>query len=261
MPEGHTIHRIAKDHQRLLRGQSLILISPQGRFSEEAKQLTGKKLLDIEAHGKHLFYRWVNQQYVHVHLGLYGKFRLHSNPAPEPRGAVRVRMIGKRHSVDLNGPNQCEILNPAQYQQIKQRLGLDPLGDVQDIEPTWNRISSSRAAIGSLLLDQSIIAGIGNIYRAELLFLTRIHPERPGKQITRAEFETLWKLTKELMGIGVAQNRIVTVIEIKTEIESLRRIQNRFWIYKNPECPRCHSDVYCWELAGRTIYACDKCQL
>ena len=170
-------------------------------------------------------------------------------------------MIGTRNSVDLNGPNQCEILSVQQYQHIKQRLGLDPLGEDQDIEPTWERISSSRAAIGSLLLDQSIIAGIGNIYRAELLFLTRIHPERMGKQITRAEFETLWKLTQELMGIGVIQNRIVTVVKTKTNIEPLRRIRNRFWIYKNPECPRCHSDVYYWEMAGRTMYACDQCQL
>ena len=100
MPEGHTIHRLARDHQKFFSGQKLIITSPQGRFESEAKKLSGKRLQSVEAHGKHLFYNFAGRSKssptrVHVHLGLYGKFRLHKNPAPEPRGAVRVRMIGE----------------------------------------------------------------------------------------------------------------------------------------------------------------------
>ena len=73
--------------RRRFAGQKLIVTSPQGRFEKQAKKLSGKKLIAAEAHGKHLFYRFggtraANRLMVHIHLGLYGKFRLHKNPAP-----------------------------------------------------------------------------------------------------------------------------------------------------------------------------------
>ena len=108
MPEGHTLHRIARDHSKWFGGQKLIVFSPQGRFEEEAEQLSGRTLSKAEAFGKHLIYRF-GKKIMHVHLGLYGKFRLHKNPAPDPRGAVRVRMVGDSRSFDLNGPNSCQL--------------------------------------------------------------------------------------------------------------------------------------------------------
>ena len=89
MPEGHTIHRIARDHHKWFAGQKLIATSPQGRFEDEAKRINGKTLRAVTAHGKHLFYHWNRNLIGHIHLGLYGKFRVHQNPAPEPRGAVQ----------------------------------------------------------------------------------------------------------------------------------------------------------------------------
>ena len=62
MPEGHTIHRIARDHQKWFAGQKLIVTSPQGRFEDEAQRVSGKKLREVTAHGKHLFYHWPNKR-------------------------------------------------------------------------------------------------------------------------------------------------------------------------------------------------------
>ena len=185
MPEGHTIHRIARDQRGWFAGQSMGLCSPQGRFEKEAKKLDGSVLQDVTAHGKHLFYHWSPQKIVHVHLGLYGKFRIHKNPAPEPRGAVRVRMIGQDRSFDLNGPTCCELIGAKEFQAIKDRLGQDPLSKNACPETLWKRISNSRSAIGTLLLNQAVIAGIGNIYRAEILFLLGIHPETPANALSR----------------------------------------------------------------------------
>ncbi|HVM14166.1 MAG TPA: DNA-formamidopyrimidine glycosylase family protein, partial [Egibacteraceae bacterium] len=58
MPEGHTIHRLARDHRRDLAGRRIAVSSPQGRFVAGARRLDGRTLLDVEAYGKHLFYRW-----------------------------------------------------------------------------------------------------------------------------------------------------------------------------------------------------------
>ena len=262
MPEGHTIHRIKNEHNASFSSQKLVVLSPQGRFSEGAKLLSGRQLNAAEAYGKHLFYHWSGRKILHVHLGLYGKFRLFKNPAPEPRGAVRVRMIGDYSAFDLNGPNRCELFGRDDYNRLLQRVGPDPLREDADPESAWQKINRSRATIGSLLLNQSVIAGIGNVYRAEILFRLRIHPDRPGKELARNEFDELWQMAVELMSIGVKYNRIITVSREQIgKPLSRANASERLNIYKKPECPECQSDIYYWASGGRTIYACESCQV
>jgi len=268
MPEGHTVHRIARDHEKAFAGQKMIVTSPQGRFESEADLLTGRKLKSVSAHGKHLFYHWTPKRggsdaanMVHVHLGLYGKFRLHKNPAPEPRGAVRVRMIGKEKAFDLNGPTRCELLSKANHQKLLNRLGQDPLQLESDPEIVWNRISKSRAALGTLLLNQSVIAGLGNIYRAEILFLMGIHPEQPGTSLDRDDFDKLWKFCVDLLKIGVRYNRIITVdFSVTQKTPSRLNRDERLLVYKKSRCTRCNTKIRKWTLGSRTMYACEKCQ-
>lgn len=259
MPEGHTIHRIARDHTKWFAGQSLAVLSPQGRFADQAKKLSGKKLISIEAFGKHLLYNWTDGLRMHIHLGLYGKYRIHKNPAPEPRGAVRIRAIGAERTFDLNGPNQCELISKTDYETLRGRIGQDPLRDDADPEKIWERIRKSRSTIGQLLLNQSLFAGIGNIYRTEILFLLSIHPERLGKEISREEFDAIWDCCVRLLQTGMKYNRIITVEHPVAALTRLKRGQ-RFNIYKTPQCPRCNSDIYYWELGARTVYACEECQ-
>lgn len=261
MPEGHTIHRLAKDHQENYRGQPLQVSSPQGRFESEAERLNGQRLDRVEAHGKHLFYHWEAGELVHIHLGLYGKFRNYRTPVQPPRGQVRLRLVGQDRYVDLHGPNRCEILSGEQYAAIRQRLGDDPLRRDACPERVAERVLTSRAAIGSLLLNQSIIAGIGNVYRAELLYLTQIHPSRAGNQLSGDQFQQLWDLTVKLLRVGVRHNRIITV-DRESAGKPLSRLTSaeRLWIYKKSHCPACGTPVSKWDLGSRAIYACDSCQ-
>ncbi len=261
MPEGHTIHRIARDHQQWFAGQKLAVASPQGRFAVDARKLSGKKLRDVTAHGKHLFYHWGGRQLIHIHLGLYGKFRVHKNPAPEPRGAVRLRVIGRDRCFDLNGPNCCELIDVEKYESIRARLGQDPLRADACPETAWQRIQRSRAPIGNLLLNQAVIAGVGNVYRAEILFLLGMHPERPGNQLARDDFESLWRLTVDLLQKGVKYNRIITVERDQVD-KPLSRLPatERLNIYKKRHCPSCQGRVKTWQLGNRKMYACVECQ-
>lgn len=262
MPEGHTIHRLARDHQKWFGWQTVTVTSPQGRFAEEAKRLSGKKLASIEAHGKHLFYRFGKQNYLHIHLGLYGKFRLFKTPMPTPRGEVRVRLVGDTHGFDLNGPNQCELITAQEVFEIRNRLGIDPLRTDSDPELLWQKMQHSKKPIGSVLIDQSMIAGIGNIYRAEILFLLRIHPGRLAKHITREEFDDLWSLTQSLLELGVRYNRIITVTKEQAG-KSLTRLSNeeRLLVYKKDFCQDCGCPIAKIDLAARPIYFCDTCQV
>ena len=261
MPEGHTIHRLARDHTRDFVGQKLQLSSPQGRFAEEAQQLTGKKLKSVEAHGKHLCWEFSATRRIHIHLGLYGKFRPHKLPPPEPRGAVRLRVMGQDKAFDLNGPNRCELITTDQWRAVRSKLGPDPLRNDANPDVVWSRIRKSRQAIGKLLMDQTVIAGVGNVYRAEILFLQGIHPERAGGDLDEAEFSELWKKLKELMQIGVKHNRII--IADPKEIGKPRSRMNReerLLIYKRKVCTRCDGDVDWWDLGARKAYACKRCQ-
>ncbi len=261
MPEGHTIHRVARDHGRDFCGQSMRISSPQGRFADGAKQLDGRTLEAVEAFGKHLLYRWSGGKLLHIHLGLYGKFRRHPSPPPEPRGQVRLRAVGADHAFDLNGPNRCELLTKKDWAAVRQRLGEDPLRRDSDPEKAWARVGNSRAAIGSLLLNQSVIAGVGNIYRSEVLFLLGIHPETPGRDLSEGLFTQMWEKLEELLAIGVRYNRII--IAEPSEVGKPRgrmRRDERLLVYKKSHCPRCDGPIGSWELAARTVYACDNCQ-
>lgn len=261
MPEGHTIHRIARDHQRDFAGQRLTLSSPQGRFADGARRLTGKELVAVEAYGKHLFYRWDGRNVLHIHLGLYGKFRRHRVPVPDPIGQVRLRAVGAESAFDLNGPTACEVLPPAQVSRILARLGPDPLRKDADPEQVWQRIRKSRAPLGTLLLNQSVLAGVGNVYRSEVLFLQKIHPDRPGQALSREEFDGLWQRLVTLLEIGVRYNRII--VADPNEVGKPRSRMNRserLLIYKRATCVHCDGSIRSYVLGARKIFACDRCQ-
>lgn len=261
MPEGHTIHRVARDHQKRYAGQQLSVSSPQGRFKAGARKLDGATLEHVEAYGKHLFYWWESDQVLHIHLGLYGKFRNHGSPPPSPRGAVRLRVVSESSAFDLNGPTACEVITPAKRDTITDRLGADPLRRDANIEGAWQRISRSRAAIGTLLLDQSVIAGIGNVYRAEALFVNRINPERAGRSLRRHEFDSLWKTLVDMLRVGVKYNRIITADpNVVGKPPGRMNAVERLLCYKKEQCPVCEATIKTWTLGGRKMHACPMCQ-
>jgi endonuclease-8 len=261
MPEGHTIHRLARDHRRDLLGQELSASSPQGRFAEEARQLSGRQLTAIEAHGKHLGYRWEGDLWMHVHLGLYGKFRRLTAPFPEPRGQVRLRTLGAERGFDLVGPNACELLDASQWQAIRDRLGPDPLRSDADPELVWDRVRRSRAPLGALLLNQAVIAGVGNVYRSEALFLQGVSPLRLGKDLTRDEFDRLWQTLCDLLRIGVRYNRIIVADPSEVGKPRGRMTRHeRLLIYKKTHCVRCAGPIATLVVGARKAFACTTCQ-
>ncbi len=259
MPEGHTIHKIARDQTGWLVGGPLRVSSPQGRFAEDAARVDGATLRRIEAYGKHLFYEWDTGEIGHVHLGLFGRFRVHHGDEPvEPKGAVRMRLVGERVIVDLNGPTACSVDPPAVRDEIVGRLGPDPLRRDGRPEPMIDRIARSKRPIGDLLMDQSVVAGIGNVYRAEALFVTGIHPRRPGNTLHEAETRALWDTATAMLRQGVRDGRIVTVRRDELGLPRGRRIPRReaTYVYQRDRCLRCGDAIRTIEIANRTCYYC-----
>lgn len=252
MPEGHTIHRLAIDLARDFEGKTVRASSPQGRFVD-AELVDGQPLERAHAVGKHLFLDFPGGR-VHIHLGLFGKLRRRTQ-IEAPRETVRLRLSNDEVVWDLTGPTACHLVSDDEFETLVGRLGADPLAEAKRSPRTWARVHASRRAIGALLLDQSIFAGIGNVYRAELLFLVGLHPATPGTAVPKATFERLWSLSKELLRRGVKANRIVTVANA-----GRARRGERLYVYKQANCRVCGSDIEHATLASRTIYFCPMCQ-
>ena len=257
MPEGHTIHRAARDQSRFLAGQVVSASSPQGRFAAGAKRLDGRRCLGVEAFGKHLIHRFEGAGFLHLHLGLFGRFRSGKLPAPPPRGAVRVRLVSATHVVDVNGPTICEILDDHGLQTLIGRIGPDPLRADAEPERAFKRLSTSRAPVGRLIMDQSVMAGIGNIYRTEILWRQGIHPLTPGRMLDRQAFDRLWRDAVALLELGVKRKAIITV---DGQSPSKSRYRERVNIFGKDRCPKCDGRVQPIEIDGRRAFFCGICQ-
>ena len=259
MPEGHTIHRAALDQRRWLLNHPLRVCSPQGRFAQGAALLDERCCVSIEAFGKHLLYGFDSALWLHIHLGLFGRFRPHPSPASIPTGAVRVRLEGPVKTFDIHGPNTCELLDCDEVYKLRARIGPDVLRADADPDLAFRRITKSRSTIGQLLMNQSVIAGIGNIYRTELLWRCRIHPQTPGRALDRAAFDSLWCDAQMLLAEGVRRNAIITVDQMMAK-PGRGRYRERVNIFGKERCPHCENAIHKFSLDKRTVYACESCQ-
>ncbi|WP_328391669.1 Fpg/Nei family DNA glycosylase [Nocardia sp. NBC_00416] len=268
MPEGHTLHRLARRHEQRLAGAVVRASSPQGKFEAGAARVDGRILLRSEAWGKHLLHEYEGEIFVHVHLGLYGTFTESELPMPEPVGQVRMRLAGTGRDgggfgTDLRGPTACEVLTPPEVTALVARLGPDPLRPDADPDRAWERIRRSRRTIGSLLLDQRAIAGVGNVYRAEVLFRHGISPDRPGREVTAAEWSALWADLVDLMRVGVRRGKMHVVRpEHDHGAPSYAPDRPRTYVYRRAgeACRCCAEPVRHTVLEGRNLFWCARCQ-
>ncbi|MEH0109060.1 zinc finger domain-containing protein [Tersicoccus sp. MR15.9] len=331
MPEGHSIHRLARQLTDVFGGQRVRVSSPQGRFAAGAELLDGHVLTRAEAVGKQLLVRFDGEgagrttnspaggsraddadghRVLRIHLGLYGAFSFGGDASfvgassigaprrmgeaengtevgedaeytgpPAPVGAVRVRLVSDHGWADLRGPTACEVITAEDVQALREAAGPDPLRQAGDDERQDDGASFSRllrrrgVACGQLLMDQAVVSGIGNVYRAELLWRAGIDPYRLGKSITEQEAADLWADAVFLMHDGVRLGRIVTTqrdphhpvareeLTLDTDAADIPDEATRF-VYKHTgeACPHCGTTIATAVMAGRNLYWCPGCQ-
>ena len=266
MPEGHTIHRAARLQRKALRGKVVRADSPQGRFAAGAAVLDGQALRDVEAYGKHLFYRWSGGDTLHVHLGLYGRFMVgpRTDPLPPTTPGTRLRLVAQDVVLHLAGAAACELIDPAEEDAIVARLGPDPLRRDADPERAWAALRRRTIPVGAALLDQKVLCGVGNVYRAEALFVTHLWPGRPARDLSRPEFDRLWTTVVAMLTDGERAGRILTVDPRDVGVRSRRAVPwtERVYVYKRQglPCRRCGTPIVAWTSALRAIFGCPTCQ-
>lgn len=262
MPEGHTIHRRARDHARWFAGGPVEVTSPQGRFAQGAAALDGAVLRGVEAWGKHLLYQFEGDQWLHVHLGLYGRFRVR-RPQTSWRSAPRLVLGHDTREIWLSGPTACELLDAQGMRAIQARLGPDPLRPDGSEDRFVDNVAHRRKAAGAVLLDQALVAGIGNVYRAELLFLVGVHPATPARDVGEARWRALWRQAERLLDLGVRLDRIVTVDPAERGKQTPRQLarHERLYVYRRRRCVRCRGPIKTATVAARAVWFCPTCQV
>lgn len=333
MPEGHSVHRIARQFSRNFVSHMVHASSPQGRFVDGAAMIDGQKMLDARAVGKQMFLEFDNGFWMRVHLGMYGAWDFAGeivmdatiasangrvrdedhhgsvldapNPdavvldsagensltsigaprrarlrmaeseresddaeafPPDPVGQVRVRLLTETVCADLRGPTACEILDQTQVEAVVARLGPDPLVD-SGPEPEQRFVDAVRkrqTPIGLLLMDQSVVSGIGNIYRAEMLFRARLDPHTPGRALAEEVVRALWKDWAKLLRIGVETGQMMTMDNLDPAAyrAAMADRADRHWVYKREglPCRVCGTNILLDEMGARKLYWCPSCQ-
>jgi endonuclease-8/formamidopyrimidine-DNA glycosylase len=294
VPEGHSVRRLAQQFGDVFTGETLCVSSPQGRFTAGAALLDGQVLTDSRAHGKHLFLHFDHAVVLHVHLGLYGAWDFGGDATfrgassigaprkigeselfadleevgyagpPEPKGAVRVRLVSRHGWADLRGATTCAAITEAEARAVLARLGPDPLGkNPEDRARFVTGLLSRKTPIAALLMDQKVIAGVGNVYRAEVLFRQRQDPWLPGNALSAGAAGLLWDDTATVMADGVRDGRIITTpAAYWQEGAELPAGADAHYVYKREglPCRVCDAPVAMTELAGRKLYWCPACQ-
>ncbi|ALE06169.1 formamidopyrimidine-DNA glycosylase [Arthrobacter sp. ERGS1:01] len=322
MPEGHSVHRLARQFGDVFGAATLAVSSPQGKFAAGAALLDGQVLEHAQAHGKQMFLYFSHDHVLRVHLGLYGAWDFGGDSTftgassigaprrvgeqeiaddsgtggvggytgpPEPKGAVRVRLVSEHGWADLRGPTACEVLAPAEAAAVRAKLGPDPLINAAgDADEFVRRIRKSGTGIGLQLMKQDVLAGVGNVYRAEVLFRLGLDPQLPGTSLSADEAQALWADVVALMNDGVRDGRIIT-----TELadrpsglgiavgrasgwrddgggrpgtaSSVNRevpVEDAHYVYKRNglPCRHCGTVIAMAELGGRKLYWCPSCQ-
>lgn len=267
MPEGHVIHRCAHDIVDAFGGHVVSVSSPQGRFADAAALLDGTVLTGAEAVGKHLFVEFAGERFVWIHLGLIGKLQWDAPERPASPETLRLRIAAGERRLDLRGPQWCRLVTADEKDAAVAKSGPDPLRPDADPARAWAKVHRSKKPIGALLMDQAIFAGVGNIYRAEVLFRHGVDPLVPGSSIERPVFDALWADLVELMPLGVRDRRIDTVYpqhtpEAMGRAARVDRHGGEVYVYRRAgdPCLVCGTPIARIDFQGRNLYWCPVCQ-
>jgi endonuclease VIII len=243
MPEGDSLHRAARRLQVLV-GERVAVETPHPQAAAErvAERLDGRRLLGVEAVGKNLLLSFEGGLVLRSHLRMSGRWQVRRRGSPR-RGLPWLVLQSPSHEAVLwNGP-VLELSNRA-----TRRLGPDILAEAADFERMLANLRREHPGreLGDALLDQRLVAGIGNLWKAEALWHARVSPWRPLGELTDEELQN---------GLGEAARLMRGSIETGSKERAVYRRAGR-------PCPRCRTAIRSRGQGddNRTAYWCPSCQ-
>lgn len=231
-----------------------------------AQEIVGLSFQGIERRGKYLKFIMSAGQTLVIHLRMTGQLRYSTNDSPLPRHTHVIFQLSNGQELRYTDMRQFGTMYLACHEQIDQisgiyRLGWEPLTDFP-LEDFVATLKNRKARIKSVLLNQQIIAGIGNIYADEALFLAGIHPARFANSLTLAEAQALHRAIVQVLQAGV-QMRGTSFSDYVDGLGRSGSFQHELAVYgrQGEACPRCGSEIERQKLCGRSSHYCPLCQL
>ena len=243
MPEGDALHRAARRLQVLV-GERLEVETPhpRARVTRVAQRLDGRKLLGVEAVGKNLLLRFEDGLVLRSHLRMSGRWQVLPRNGTR-RGTPWLVLRGAESEAVLWDGPVLEL-----DESRVRSLGPDILADPPNLDAMVARLRGAdpRTAIGEALLDQRLVAGIGNLWRAEALWRAQISPWRPLRELEDEEVRT---------ALGEAARLMRGSLDSGLKVRAVYRRAGR-------PCPRCGSEIRSRGQGdhNRIAYWCPECQ-
>lgn len=262
MPEGDTVHKLSAAIGESLIGEQLERVE---LFRRRERDAEGSKVIAVEALGKHLFITLDQAYMLRVHLGMWGSWHRYPRGASWQRPAEQADLLLETAATSLVcfNPKEVEYLpsDGLRDHDIRNHLGPDLLAPSLKLERDWPEIeqrlqqwSEPQRPLLDVLLDQRIACGIGNIYKSELLFISRLAPLKPLAEVSREQLREIYQLARDLLKANLGGGPRVTRFEHGGNL----------WVYgrRRRPCYRCRTPISTARLGEhhRVTYWCSRCQ-
>jgi formamidopyrimidine-DNA glycosylase len=246
---GKTVSAVVVHDERIVRDVSA---------RQFCSKLKGAKLQRTRRHGKYLFLALDRAYWLVIHFGMSGAVAHFADAAGEPRfSRMRLDLGGNGHLAytDQRLLGHVAFTSNPQTLVAELRLGPDALDAALDLAALRERFGRRAGAIKPALMDQTVLAGVGNIYSDEILFQARIHPSTQANHLTDTQWKQLHRHLKDVLTEAVLQDPGTDGF--------LERLPAAYLLphrEKNGRCPRCHSPLTVLKVSGRTSFHCPRCQ-
>jgi formamidopyrimidine-DNA glycosylase len=256
--EGRTIERVEILDERLTRP-----FPP----AQVAARLVGERVETVERRGKYLIVRFESGRVLLIHLRMTGNVLLGVQGAP-------AELLHRRAVVELDGGAKITyrdvrrfgtwlLLEPGELDDyLSERLGPEPLERWFSPRQLAQRFTGRRAPVKAVVLDQRVVAGLGNIYADEALWYARVHPLRPAEQLSADEVTAVHKGIRRALRTGIARQGATLSNYVSPDGER-GSMQDEFRVYgrDGESCERCGTPIEKTRAGGRGTWYCPHCQV
>lgn len=273
MPELPEIHTIVSDLKKSIEGFLIDGVEIENGYKvnpnnqDFAQRLLGKKIDKVARIGKNIVIKLTSDDYITFHLAMTGRILLKNPKSPkDAHQKVQIKLSYKEKDValrfcDARMFGKVGVWNGQGIRKLKEKYGPDVI--MQEILPDdfMKRLKSKNTAVKNALLEQTIVAGLGNIYATDALWMAKIHPETKTKELDIKRATDLLKSAKEILTEGILHRGSTLPDEAYVDVFGKPGSQqNHFRIYGKFYCPDCKTKVAYKKINGRGTYFCPMCQ-
>jgi formamidopyrimidine-DNA glycosylase len=231
----------------------------QPSVMEFCRRITGQKIVDLTRRGKYLFFQLSGGEILVMHMKMTGSLLVNPSNDKFTRAVLHLDKGIDIHFWDPRKFGKMWLDNDTN--NTTQKLGPEPIDDDFTPETLEGILRKRTAPVKSVLLDQSIIAGIGNMYADEALFESKIHPTRPAQSLSKGEIQRLYDAIKKVLYKALKLKGASVRNYIRPDGEP-GTAHDEFNVAHGTgkTCPRCGADIKRIVVRGRGTYICPKCQ-